>query len=102
MPGSVPPLIATALVLVLLAWFAWAVRRFRLLSAYVWLVIGIDLTCMAWFAIEAYPCTPERCEYDQAAVILVYMFLLDILLALVFAIVGVTAWIRRWRAAHGT
>lgn len=104
--ASIVPQTLTALAFAALALFAWiSRRRFPALSTLLWLLVAIDLVFVTWFIVEAWGCRREACENDQAAVILVWMVVLDVFLVGLFvafaAISGVAAVLRRWRAAHG-
>lgn len=95
MLGSIVPQALTALAFGSLIWVAWVTRhRFRLLSVLLWLLVGIDLVFGTWFVVEAWGCTPSSCENDQAAVIVVWMVLLDLLLVAIIAVAGIVAWFR--------
>lgn len=92
---------ATGLAFVGLAWLAWASRRHPVLTTFLWLLFAFDLAFVAWFVVEAWGCGPSSCENDQAAVIIVFMIVVDILLAILFMFAGILGWRGRRRAAHG-
>jgi hypothetical protein len=80
-----------------LAWLAWATRRYRVLSTFLWIVFALDLVFVAWFLVEAWGCSPGSCENEQAPVIIVFLVVLDILLAIGFVLAGPTQIVRRIR-----
>jgi hypothetical protein len=102
MTASIVPQTLTVLTFAALAWLAWATRRYRLLSTFLWIVFVLDLVFVAWFIVEAWGCGPGSCENEQAPVIIVFMVVLDILLAAGFALAGLAQVVRRVRRVRHT
>ena len=87
--ASIGPQTLTALSFAAVEWLAWASRHRPLLATFLSLLLLADIAFVTWFLIEAYPCTPQRCENDQAAVIIVFMFAFDLLLAMLFGLAAI-------------
>jgi hypothetical protein len=102
MTASIVPQTLTVLAFATLAWLAWATRSYRLLSTFLWMVFVLDLVFVAWFLVEAWGCSPGSCENEQAPVILVFMVVLDILLAAGFALAGLAQVVGRARRVRRT
>jgi hypothetical protein len=87
--ASIVPQTLTVAAFVAVAWLTWTARHRPLLATFLSLLLLADIAFVTWFLIEAYPCTPQRCDTDQAAVIIVFMVAFDLLLAMLFGLAAI-------------
>lgn len=87
--ASIVPQALTVAAFVVVAWLTWAARQRPLLATFLLLLLLADIAFVTWFLIEAYPCTPQRCDNEQAPFIIVFMLAFDLLLAMVFGLLAI-------------